>query len=1056
MANKKKGKTFSIRLTVLGVFFVVAASIAGLSLGLQYYFSSKLAKTAAERSFRATSNKVTERVQDLDGNSASIVASLGHFYTLETFPGPDREHGSLHLLGAVMENSPSFYAMYVGYDTGDFFEMINLASGTARKSFEALPHDRWVTIKVTNIDDIRKKTTAYLDSSFQIRIERQEASTYDPRGRPWYKKALASQGVVKTAPYLFSHLKGSGVTYAKSMNKGQRVVALDISREGMSGFLRKQRIFPHSHALIFNKKGDILSQATKEENLSKLAGSASIRLTENETAFITAHPIIRASNEMDWPPFDFAMGGRPKGYSVDLFNLISQKAGFKVQYVNGYSWVELMALFEKGELDLLHSLVKTSDREKVGVFSREYMPMPQAYAVRNGTPLPTLVSELKGKKIALPKGWATDTYLSTHYPYIKRLNVPTPLDAMQAVSSGKAFATLDSEPVLRYLATAYFLDDLTIGGHPQELNNGKGQGLHFMVQPEKSILAGVLNKALDAVTNEEQARLDSKWFGEDSAEETPKVTGTVPTRQLLALAETAGPQGDLKVITIKGREYFGYVAKIESVYGSDEFIGLFVPIEESLRPYMEMIRFSLMITLGLLLLLAPIVWYCASIIVKPINALSLESQKVKERRYKDVGMVQSNITEILGLSRSMVSMASSIKAHEESLKELMDSFIKLIATAIDHKSPYTGGHCARVPELSVMLAKAADGCTEGPLAGFSFKTDEEWREFRTAAWLHDCGKVTTPEYIVDKATKLETIYNRIHEVRMRFEVLLRDARIEYWQGVANGGDKAVLQQDLGAKQQAIKNDFAFIAQSNLGGEFMEEDRVDRVNKIAQKTWERHLDDRLGLGHIELARYPKEVPDLPCREYLLADRSEHIIERHEKGNLGSPDSGFAMEVPEYLYNLGEIYNLSISRGTLTAEDRYKINEHITTTIQMLETLPYPDNMTRIPEYAGAHHETLIGTGYPRKLTAKDIGIPGRILAVADVFEALTASDRPYKKAKTLSEALRILNFMVKDKHLDADLFRLFLESGVYMDYARRFLGPSQIDDPDVSEYIASLK
>ncbi len=454
--------------------------------------------------------------------------------------------------------------------------------------------------------------------------------------------------------------------------------------------------------------------------------------------------------------------------------------------------------------------------------------------------------------------------------------------------------------------------------------------------------------------------------------------------------------------------------------------------------------------------MAPIVWYCATIIVKPIDALTLESMKVKQRRYNEVGIVKSNITEILGLSRSMASMASAIKEYEDSLKELMDSFIKLIATAIDNKSPYTGGHCSRVPELSTMLARAATDSTDKPFTDFSFKTKDEWREFRTAAWLHDCGKVTTPEYIVNKATKLESLYNRIHEVRMRFEVLLREAEIDYWRGVANDGNKkTALAQTFAAKRLEIEDDFAFIAECNMGGEFMAEDKIERMRKIAGKTWMRNLNDRLGLSHLELMRYPKEAPALPCEEPLLADRQEHIIERLKTKTLDSEDSRFTMEVPRYLYNLGEIYNLSIPRGTLSTEDRYKINEHATTTIHMLETLPYPENMSRIPEYAGAHHETLIGTGYPRNLTAKDIGIPARIMALADVFEALTASDRPYKKAKKLSEAVRILSFMVKDRHLDADLFKLFLESGVYMKYAKQFLDPSQIDDVDIVRYVEQL-
>ena len=164
----------------------------------------------------------------------------------------------------------------------------------------------------------------------------------------------------------------------------------------------------------------------------------------------------------------------------------------------------------------------------------------------------------------------------------------------------------------------------------------------------------------------------------------------------------------------------------------------------------------------------------------------------------------------------------------------------------------------------------------------------------------------------------------------------------------------------------------------------------------------------------------------------------------------------MDVPEKLYNLGEIYNLSISRGTLTAEDRFKINEHMISTIKMLESLPFPKELKNVPRYASTHHETMRGSGYPRKLPGEQLSIPERILAVADVFEALTASDRPYKKAKPISVAINILHKMVEEEHLDKDCFELFIRDKVYLQYAERFLPASQIDDVDISKYVTTAK
>lgn len=391
----------------------------------------------------------------------------------------------------------------------------------------------------------------------------------------------------------------------------------------------------------------------------------------------------------------------------------------------------------------------------------------------------------------------------------------------------------------------------------------------------------------------------------------------------------------------------------------------------------------------------------------------------------------------------------------EAQENLLDSFITLMARAVDAKSPYTGGHCERVPELTEMLTNAACDTKEGPFAWFDL-TEEEWYELHIGAWLHDCGKVTTPEYVVDKATKLETITDRIHEVRMRFEVLKREKIIECQEKIIAGGDAERLRKELDATLCQIDDDFEFIAECNLGGEFMADELVDRVKQIATQTWTRTLDDRKGIAFEELKRKEREEPKaLPCEEPLLADRQDHIIEHDDVVHSADPNNpyGFKIEVPEHKYNLGEIYNLCIGRGTLTEEERFKINDHIVQTIVMLDSLPFPKHLERVPEIAGGHHEKMDGTGYPKRLKGEEMSIPAKVMAIADVFEALTAADRPYKAPKKLSDSIKIMSFMVKDQHLDPDLFKLFLESGVYQDYADKYLLPSQVDEVDIGAYLS---
>ncbi|MEX2650215.1 MAG: HD domain-containing phosphohydrolase [Alphaproteobacteria bacterium] len=352
---------------------------------------------------------------------------------------------------------------------------------------------------------------------------------------------------------------------------------------------------------------------------------------------------------------------------------------------------------------------------------------------------------------------------------------------------------------------------------------------------------------------------------------------------------------------------------------------------------------------------------------------------------------------------SQAAVALDNKLLLDSQKRLFEALIKLIATAIDQKSPYTGGHCARVPALTEMIAEAACNASEGPFRSFELTPDEQF-ELHVAGWLHDCGKITTPEYIVDKSTKLETIYDRINTVDVRFEVLKRDAEIAYLRALAeDGADGAALAAAYEARLAAIEADRAFLRDANLGGEFLDPAKIERIKAIAGQHW--------------------RAADGTKRELLSEE---------------------------------EVYNLSISRGTLTAEERKIMNEHMTVTIQMLEQLPFPKGLRRVPEYAGGHHEKMDGTGFPRGLKREQMSIPARIMAIADIFEALTAADRPYKKAKTLSESMAIMARMRDADHIDPELFALFVETGVYREYARRFLNPEQIDEVDHDRVLARGK
>lgn len=367
---------------------------------------------------------------------------------------------------------------------------------------------------------------------------------------------------------------------------------------------------------------------------------------------------------------------------------------------------------------------------------------------------------------------------------------------------------------------------------------------------------------------------------------------------------------------------------------------------------------------------------------------------------KDTGEVIPFTAEVQGQVESIASqgaVALTNKRLVEELKTLFESFIKLIATAIDKKSPYTGGHCERVPLITMMLADAVEKVDYGKYKEFKM-TDDERYELYIAGWLHDCGKVATPPHVVDKGTKLETITDRIDTVKTRFEILRRDAEIDFLKkkldlnGSANG-EIPTLEKELAERLEQLKEDEEFIEKCNVGGEFMAKELQERV--------------------IEIANYDFKQ---------LGEKTPFLTEN-------------------------EVSNLNIPKGTLLPEEREIINDHIVITLDMLEQLPYPKHLKNVPEFAGGHHEKLDGTGYPKGLKDDQMSVQAKMMAIADIYEALTAADRPYKDGKKLSMAMRIMGFMKKDYHIDKELFEIFVKEGVYKKYAKDHVKETQIDEVD---------
>lgn len=350
---------------------------------------------------------------------------------------------------------------------------------------------------------------------------------------------------------------------------------------------------------------------------------------------------------------------------------------------------------------------------------------------------------------------------------------------------------------------------------------------------------------------------------------------------------------------------------------------------------------------------------------------------------------------ILSMSSQAAVIVTNAKL-TKGLEELLDAFMRSIATAIGEKSKYTGGHINRVAELAMIIANAINEDTEGKYKD-TFFTEDELKELDVAAWMHDIGKITTPEYVVDKARKLETIHDRIDTVKVKFELLKKEKELEFFRESVDLNDEEKQKREIQFKQdiQNISDDFLFVEQMNTGGEFMSDDKIERIKTISKY------------------------------KVTIDGESTNIL------------------------NEDEVKNLCIKKGTLTDEERFIINNHAKVSYDMLASLPYPKKLRNVPELAGGHHEKICGGGYPFGLKGDEISLGSRILAVADIFEALTASDRPYKKPNSLNTSMKILSFMAKDDELDRDLVKFFATNQLHVQYSEDNLSPDQLDEVTVN-------
>ena len=880
---------------------------------------------------------------------------------------------SLSRIAAALESQPNANAMYMGYESGDFFMVRRWRDDPKLQAlFDAPPGTRWMVQSIQVKDGQIFGEHLFFNTDFAMLDRRVKPDyQYDPRTRDWYINALKTHGLTVQPPYIFSSIGEVGTTFAVETENGLGVSGIDITLRSLNEILRQNKVTPGTSLALVNLQGMVLSSHLGAVEMVPTADGKGRLPTLDDLDLPVINKLISV-----------ASSGKNQGLTFDDDQ--------------GEPWEG--AVFQlplsKGALNLWIA----SPHEEL---------LASAYASLRQSLYIVIVLLLLGVLTAFA---------------LSRL-ASKPLHAL----------TREAIKIQRF----DFEDPVDVESHITEVVE-LADAMGGMKSTIKRFLQ--LSTALASETNFNNllARLLQEMQ-----------TVTKADASLIYLADVGGTHLDLARVR-DGRELIEEPAaqRLGTVEDPDHPLVLALDEQSELRelsPEAMQTYFPALNAHAQSLTL-----WGLPLRNRDGELLGMLALLVDQRKHK----LSKELKAFVSALSATAAVALNTQRLIEEQKVLLESFIQLIAGAIDSKSPYTGGHCQRVPELTKMLARAACAEQQGPFAEFALN-DDQWEELHIAAWLHDCGKVTTPEYVVDKATKLETLYDRIHEVRMRFEVLKRDAEIACLKAIAAGGDAGALQAGLSAQLQQLDEDFAFVAQCNEGGEFMAPERIERMQAIGRMTWLRTLSDRLGISYEERQRKERSAePPLPVDEPLLADKPEHLFLRSERDKLAENNPwGFKVKVPEYLYNRGELYNLCVARGTLSEEERFKINEHIIQTIIMLQKLPFPRHLRKVPEIAGGHHEKMDGNGYPKRLTRDEMSLPARMMAIADIFEALTAVDRPYKKGKTLSEAIKIMGFMKKDQHIDAELFALFLRSGVYREYAERYMPGELIDEVDIQPYLA---
>lgn len=947
-------KGVSLQWLIGGAMFSAMLLLSVLLVFQNYQSNKNALLIATTESARQLSDTLNEKAKRLTGPAQSALKILSYDPILQASNLEQRQQ-RLPVLFETLRSNDVLSAIYVGYTNGEFFLLRKLSNPNLQFSLQPPENSQYLLQSLHKGPSGMQQVWFYYDENHKLIKQHGIADTkFDPRTRPWFKRASDNKAQILTHPYLFYTTQEIGITLAQQARNNANVIGMDAAVDDLAAQITTLKLTQGSQLAIVDDKDQILAHSDSHKIIIK-----EDRHYRLNTLHELKNPVLQqiaespsANNLLG--QFDVA-GKSWYGLSLPLTGL----NGHNIRILLAVPAEELLAGAKEAIL-------------KQSLWTLLVILLVLGLGLYSGSRIGTAFRQLTEQVRALSGfDFSSRVRIRSDIREAKELssvvsNMSRTIGSFQAISlclNRESDLEKMLDGVLEHLVTAA----------------GMRSGAIYLHENDKHDF--VLASQTESSSEQAQYPQRLKEKGQDD--------GSLLHNTMEQLAE---PENSL-IISLRRRD--------------DTLEGLLV----------------------------------------------MRWQRVPRNKKALIRFV----SELAGSAAVAIETRRLIDGQ----KELIDGILHLLADAIDAKSPYTSGHCERVPQLAFQLIDTLTRQNEGEYANFRLgERDKE--AFRIAAWLHDCGKILSPEHVIDKATRLETIFNRIHEIRTRFEVLWRDAEIEYWQKRTAGEPEEALEKTLKQRQKELQEQFRLIATANEGSESTPAESAARIHQIGDQEWVRHFDNSLGLSHEELMRLkPESQPPLPATEKLLADKPEHIIpwneDRRPPVEADNPDNiwGFDMQLPEHSFNLGERHNLTIPFGTLTAEERFKINEHIVHTIMMLSSLPLPDYLKQVPHIAGNHHERVDGQGYPRKLKGDAMNTQEKVMAVADIFEALTASDRPYKKPKTVSESLNIMVKMSLSGHIDPVLMITLLKEKSFSRYAESFLSHEQNDAVDYESLIQQL-